>query len=229
MAKIIIYGDGACSGNPGPGGWAFLLVDIAGNLVIEKSGPSNPTTNNRMELTALKEALKTLLELYPHELEVELYWDSSYVVNGYNQWLHNWARRDFTKADGAEISNLELWQEVWQLKQKLPKFKMTQIPGHSSLPGNERVDELAVSQSKDLDIMPYSGSLDHYLISLEDLFIETTKGTQKYPAYLSLIDGKLSRYLTWDECKSQVQGKSAKYKKVKNAVEESQTLKAWKL
>lgn len=230
----MVYGDGACSGNPGPGGWAFLLADLDHGTVVEKSGFAMPTTNNRMELAALLETLKWLESHYPTEKDIELFWDSSYVVNGFNQWLFGWSKRDFTKADGKEISNLDLWKSIWDLKQKLPKFKMTQIPGHSALHGNERVDELAVAQSQRAPIEEYNGSLSTYPISVEDLMAPAAfpkgsekKSNQKYPAYLSFVDGKLERDLDWPTCQARVKGKSAKYKKVKNSVEEAQTLKAW--
>ncbi|HVJ65118.1 MAG TPA: ribonuclease H [Bdellovibrionota bacterium] len=231
MANVVIYGDGACSGNPGPGGWAFLLVDAPRSRVIEKSGHAPHTTNNRMELTALIESLEELLVDFPKETSVEFFWDSAYVVNGFNEWLFGWARRDFHKADGTEISNPDLWRRVWDLKRKLPPLKMTQIPGHSGLPGNERVDELSVAQSKSLASDPYIGSLTDYRIPFAELLAPksmTSDPNKKYPTYLALLDGRLSRFGTWDECKAFVNGTAAKYKKVKNTFEESQTLKLWK-
>lgn len=229
---MVVYGDGACSGNPGPGGWAFLLVDIKNSRVIEKSGGETRTTNNRMELMALVQTLEELLVDFPKEDKVEFYWDSSYVVNGFNQWLFNWSKRDFTKADGSEISNLDLWKQIWALKLKLPSLKMTQVPGHSGLPGNERVDELSVAQAKNLDCPPFIGSLSDYPIDLADLTsphgdVSSNEPQKRYPAYLSLIAGTLTRHVTWDECKAHVHGKSAKFKKVKNPIEENQILKAW--
>lgn len=235
MANLVVYGDGACSGNPGPGGWAYLMAHGPTQTVWERSGFAAATTNNRMELGALLEALRDIKAKYPQETSVKFFWDSSYVVNGFNQWLFGWAKRGFTKADGTPISNLDLWQAVWELKKSLPPLQMTQIPGHSGLPGNERVDELSVAQSQQSPIPEYNGPLANYPITITDLLAGAahvdTAGLSgmSYPAYISLINGNLVRHLTWPECQAHVKGKSAKFKKVKNAAEEAHTRKSWGL
>jgi len=137
MQKVIIYTDGACSGNPGPGGWAAVL--IYGEHKKEISGRSKETTNNIMELTAILEALKAL----KNECEVELYSDSAYSVNAFNQgWIYNWIKKGWKTADGKEVKNKEIWQEIYDLTKK-HKVTFNKVKGHSDVELNNRCDELA--------------------------------------------------------------------------------------
>lgn len=137
MHKVIIYTDGACSGNPGPGGWAAVL--IYGEHKKEISGGCKETTNNIMELTAILEALKTLKT----ECDVELYSDSAYSVNAFNQgWIYNWIKKGWKTADGKEVKNKEIWQEIYSLTKK-HKVKFNKVKGHSDVELNNRCDELA--------------------------------------------------------------------------------------
>lgn len=137
MKKITIYTDGACSGNPGPGGWAAVLL-FEGNKK-EISGGEKNTTNNIMELTAIIEGLKALKE----ECEVEVYSDSAYSVNAFNQgWIYNWMKKGWKKADGNKVKNQELWQELYELTKK-HKVTFNKVKGHSDVELNNRCDELA--------------------------------------------------------------------------------------
>lgn len=137
MKKVIIYTDGACSGNPGPGGWAAVLL-FEGNKK-EISGGKKNTTNNIMELTAIIEGLKALKE----ECEVEIYSDSAYSVNAFNQgWIYNWMKKGWKKADGSKVKNQELWQELYELTKK-HKVVFNKVKGHSDVKLNNRCDELA--------------------------------------------------------------------------------------
>ena len=137
MQKIIIYTDGACSGNPGPGGWAAVLV--CGENKKEIYGGNKNTTNNIMELTAIIEGLKALKQ----ECEVELYSDSAYSVNAFNQgWIYNWIKKGWKTADGKEVKNKELWQELYSLTKK-HKVTFIKVKGHSDVELNNRCDELA--------------------------------------------------------------------------------------
>ena len=137
MQKVIIYTDGACSGNPGPGGWAAVL--ICGENKKEIYGGNRNTTNNIMELTAIIEGLKALKQ----ECEVELYSDSAYSVNAFNQgWIYNWIKKGWTTADGKEVKNKELWQELYSLTKK-HKVTFIKVKGHSDVELNNRCDELA--------------------------------------------------------------------------------------
>ena len=137
MQKVTIYTDGACSGNPGPGGWAAVL--ICGEHKKEISGGCKNTTNNIMELTAILEALKVLKT----ECDVELYSDSAYSVNGFNQgWIYNWIKKGWKTADGKDVKNKEIWQEIYSLTKK-HKVKFNKVKGHSDVELNNRCDELA--------------------------------------------------------------------------------------
>lgn len=137
MQKVTIYTDGACSGNPGPGGWAAVL--IYGEHKKEISGGCKETTNNIMELTAILEALKCLKT----ECEVELYSDSAYSVNAFNQgWIYNWIKKGWKTADGKAVKNKEIWQEIYSLTKK-HKVSFNKVKGHSNVELNNRCDELA--------------------------------------------------------------------------------------
>lgn len=137
MQKVIIYTDGACSGNPGPGGWAAIL--IYGDNKKEISGGSPKTTNNIMELTAILEGLKAL----KFECEVEVYSDSAYSVNAFNQgWIYNWMKKGWKTASGEPVKNKELWQELYNLTKK-HKVTFNKVKGHSDNELNNRCDELA--------------------------------------------------------------------------------------
>lgn len=142
MEKVIIYTDGACSGNPGPGGWGAILM-YQGNKKEISGGKSN-TTNNVMELTAVIEALKLLK--YP--CEVELYSDSAYVVNAFIQkWIDNWMKNNWKTSNKEPVKNQELWKELYDLT-KIHKVKFIKVKGHSDNEFNNRCDELARNEIK---------------------------------------------------------------------------------
>lgn len=137
MQNVTIYTDGACSGNPGPGGWAAVL--IAGEHKKEISGGEKITTNNIMELTAILEGLKALKE----PCEVDLYSDSAYSVNAFNQgWIWNWIKKGWKTSSGEPVKNREIWEELLQLT-KTHKVTFHKVKGHSTVELNNRCDELA--------------------------------------------------------------------------------------
>ena len=137
MEEVTIYTDGACSGNPGPGGWGAILMYKENKKEI--SGGKKDTTNNVMELTAVIEALKLLK--YP--CKVKLYSDSAYVVNAFLQnWVINWQRNNWKTADKKEVKNKELWQELIELT-NIHDITFIKVKGHSDNEYNNRCDELA--------------------------------------------------------------------------------------
>ena len=145
IENVIIYTDGACSGNPGPGGWGSILM-YKGNRK-EISGGKKDTTNNIMELTAVIEGLKMLK--YP--CEVEIYSDSAYVVNGFNQgWIYNWVKNNWKTSGKEPVKNKEIWQELYELT-KLHKVKFIKVKGHSDNEFNNRCDELARNAIKQIN------------------------------------------------------------------------------
>lgn len=142
MKQITIYTDGACSGNPGPGGWGAILIFRENRL--ELSGYEPLTTNNRMELLAPIRALKRLKE----PCEVKVYSDSAYLVNAFRQhWLDNWVRRNWVKSDKKPVENQDLWKELLQLTQ-LHRVEWIKVKGHADNPLNNRCDELATGEIK---------------------------------------------------------------------------------
>ena len=144
MKTVTLYTDGACSGNPGPGGWGAIL-EYQGHE-LELSGGEQSTTNNRMELTAVIQGLKRLKE----PCVVELYSDSKYVIDALEKgWAVNWQRRGWVKGDKKPALNPDLWQELLDLA-KLHDLRCHWVKGHAQNPKNERCDALAVAQWKKL-------------------------------------------------------------------------------
>ncbi len=136
MDEIEIYTDGACSGNPGPGGWAYIMRWKGHEK--KNSGCSKHTTNNIMELSAVIEALKAILR--PVD-QITIYSDSQYVVRGINEWLESWKKRNF-----VNVKNPELWHELDDLiKNKATRVEAVWVRGHNGHPENEEVDRMAVS------------------------------------------------------------------------------------
>jgi ribonuclease HI len=142
--EVRLYTDGACSGNPGPGGWAFILQHPQSGKTLERSGGERETTNNRMELLAVIRGLEAL----KRSTAVELFADSEYVGKGLSQWMakwkaNGWRRRD--KGSGwAEVKNEDLWRRLDELLSK-HTVQFTHVRGHSGHPENERCDTLAVA------------------------------------------------------------------------------------
>ena len=133
---IEIYTDGACRGNPGPGGWAALL--LLGEHEREISGAEAHTTNNRMELTAVIRALEAL----KRPVEARVYTDSEYVRRGITEWLAAWKARGWRTAARKPVKNQDLWQRLDELSAR-HRIDWHWVPGHAGVPGNERVDRLA--------------------------------------------------------------------------------------
>ena len=142
MDEVTIYTDGACSGNPGPGGWGAILM--LGENRKEISGGSENTTNNIMELTAVIEALKIL----KRPCKVNIYSDSAYVVNAFLQkWIYGWMKKGWKTAGGDPVKNKELWQELYSLT-KTHDVTFIKVKGHADNEFNNRCDEMAVAESK---------------------------------------------------------------------------------
>lgn len=136
MSEVVIYTDGACKGNPGPGGWGAWLK--SGEHEKELWGGEPRTTNNRMELTAVIQALASL----KHRCKVTVYTDSEYVKNGISSWIHNWKARGWLTADRKPVKNVELWQRLDALARE-HEVTWRWVRGHVGDPGNERADQLA--------------------------------------------------------------------------------------
>jgi ribonuclease HI len=133
---VMIFTDGACSGNPGPGGWGAIL--ISGESRKEICGGEPATTNNRMELMAAIQALEALKK----PCTVELHTDSKYVQKGIHEWIHNWKRRGWKTADNKPVKNDDLWRRLDEARQR-HDVKWHWVKGHAGHELNERADELA--------------------------------------------------------------------------------------
>ncbi|MHC5001496.1 MAG: ribonuclease HI [Planctomycetota bacterium] len=138
--NVELYTDGACSGNPGPGGWAFILRHPDSGKETERSDGEPSTTNNRMELISVIEGLRSL----DRPCIVDLYSDSQYVVNGLNEWMDDWKARGWKRGRSGVVKNLDLWKELDRLR-AIHELRCHWVRGHNEHPENERCDRLAVA------------------------------------------------------------------------------------
>lgn len=141
MTALFAWTDGACSGNPGPGGWGVLLRAMEGDRIVkerELQGGEGDTTNNRMELMAAISALETL----SRASEITIITDSAYVKNGVTEWMHGWKRNGWRTANKKPVKNVELWQRLDEAQAR-HKVEWKWIKGHAGHAENERADELA--------------------------------------------------------------------------------------
>jgi ribonuclease HI len=136
LSAVVIYTDGACKGNPGPGGWGAVLR--AGTKERELFGGEPLTTNNRMELTAVIRALEALTRA----CDIDLYTDSQYVKQGIETWIHGWKRNGWKTSDRKPVKNAELWRELDALAQR-HTIRWHWVKGHADTPGNVHADALA--------------------------------------------------------------------------------------
>ncbi|MEO8493746.1 MAG: ribonuclease HI [Planctomycetota bacterium] len=143
LPRVHLFTDGGCSGNPGPGGWAFILRHLASGKEMEKSGAERTSTNNAMELMAVVRGL----ELLKTRCHVELFTDSVYVGKGLTEWMPKWKSNGWRRREGSSwkpVKNEDLWRELDQLAAK-HELVYTRVAGHSGHPENDRCDVLAVA------------------------------------------------------------------------------------
>ncbi len=237
--KFIVYTDGACSGNPGPGGYGVIVIE---NLrsVYELGAGEVQTTNNRMELQAVIVALDFILSrIQSEDDEVQIYTDSVYVIRGATKWVFGWKKNQWKNAEGEPVANREHWKKLSELIQKIPaKIKWHYVRGHNGDPGNERCDRIAVAFSKNDHIDLFQGKASNYIFDVtvparteplpESQHWKKTNSEKKNSWYLSLINGVVTKYPTWTDCEAQVKGRpGVKFKKVSSEEEEKELLKSW--
>jgi ribonuclease HI len=238
---ILVFADGACSGNPGPGGWGVILVTPDGQ-VTELGGHEPDTTNNKMELTAVGKALRHL-ERTPGPILIHT--DSTYVIQGITSWVYGWSQRGWRTAGGGEVANVAFWKRLMALlaqrKQDFPgeasAVQWRYVRGHSGVPGNERVDEIAVAFSKGQRVKLYMGPLQEYGVEVSEVPEETEppekkprqgKASGKTYSYLSQVGSSVKRHTSWAACERRVKGVSgARFKKTTSAAHEAQVLEEW--
>ena len=234
-SSIIVFCDGACSGNPGPGGWGSVLAFPAGE-VWELGGHEAATTNNKMELTATIEALRALRDL-PGDCAI--YTDSVYVIRGITQWIWGWRKRGWKSAEGGDVANREHWEALSAAVAARKQFGAIDwrfVKGHSGVPGNERVDEIAVAFSKRHRPALYRGPLLQYNVPIYDLpeshalpeMKPRDAAKPKAFSYVSLLGSTPMRHATWAECERRVKGQpGAKFKKATSREDERKILASW--
>jgi ribonuclease HI len=234
LPYILIFTDGACSGNPGPGGWGSVVVTPE-TRIIELGGGEFPTTNNRMEVSA---ALRALQKVSSIEAPVHLYTDSTYLIRGITQWVWGWKKKGWKTAEGNDVSNRDLWEELLRTvsaRKAGAKIEWIYVRGHTGNPGNERCDEIAVAYSQKRPPVLFQGELKNYSVNILDLpesegLPEMKPKTEKKVAhsYVSIVDGQAMRHKDWASCERRVKGKSgARFKKTMSPADESALLGEW--
>lgn len=235
LAVIAIFTDGACSGNPGPGGWAAIVATPDGR-VRELAGREEPTTNNRMELGGVLAALAAVADRAGVAL---VHTDSTYVIEGITKWILGWKRRGWTTAAGEPVKNEDLWRALDAAVEARGKggVRWRWVRGHAGHDANERCDALAVALAKRQPVELYEGPLLSYphgsLLPSEAKPLPARPKAARAPAaagaasYLSYLDGKLERHATWAECAARVKGRPAKFKKVRSDEEAAEVLRSW--
>lgn len=245
--KVTVFTDGSSRGNPGPGGWGAILIfpsdsdSKKGEWVVEMGGGEKKTTNNRMEMKAVIEALKHSIGKWsdkgvkPKPLMV--YTDSSYLIKGITQWVGSWERSGWTKRGGGTVKNEDLWKELKRLTDKVD-VTWNHVRGHTGVVGNERADEIACRFADgeefplkscpyadyDINIMSLAGTSEPF----SDESGKSKRSSREVYSYISSINGKTVSHGTWEECKERVNGVSgARFKKVYSPKEEAELMRDW--
>lgn len=234
----IVFTDGAAKGNPGPGGWAAVVITPEG-IVTELGGGSPHTTNNKMELSGAVAALEHVAD---HPGAVAVYTDSTYLIQGITKWVWGWRQKNWKTAQGGDVLNRDLWQRLADLvgARGTKSIDWRWVRGHVGTPGNERVDEIAVAFALRQATPLYRGPIAGYGLDILEVPDETvvpkrTAASSAGPrakgaahSYLSVVDGVPMRHATWAECESRVKGRSgARFKKSTSAADETAIWRAW--
>lgn len=235
---VVVFTDGASKGNPGPGGWGVVVVTPDGR-VIERGGGAALTTNNKMELSGAIAGLRAAGELAGN---LAVYTDSTYVIKGIREWIWAWRRRGWKTAEGNDVQNRDLWEELADLVEARGRrsIEWHYVRGHSDIPGNERCDEIADSYAVNKPVTLYEGSLAEYgrpvLDIPDDTDVPERRDSRAYGkpkaafSYLSVVNGQAMRHATWADCERRVKGVSgAKFKKATDAADEQAILRAWRV
>lgn len=236
---VTIYTDGASRGNPGPGGWAAIIMDD--KKVVELAGSQNPATNNQMELMAAQEALLYVKKHFPKKT-IMLHADSAYVLNGLESWIYGWRKNGWITATKKPVENRAQWEILSELKDFFGNnLELIKVAGHSGHLYNDRCDELAVAAALENPFTLFSGTLSNYEKQLEKEKPKspqkkapsksaTKKSDAKAYSYVSCVDGKVFADKTWATCEMRVKGKKgAKYKKVFSKEEETNLVQEYTL
>jgi ribonuclease HI len=234
-SPLILFTDGAAKGNPGPGGWGAIVV-TPDHYVTELGGGSPHTTNNKMELGG---AIAALRHVADRPDPVAIYTDSTYLIQGITQWVWGWRKRGWKTAQGTDVLNRDLWEELSALTGARARGSIDWrwVRGHVGTPGNERCDEIAVAFAAQRPAELYDGPLTGYDRPILDVPDDTavperrsSSSTPKVAAYsyLSVVGGVPMRHSTWADCEQRVKGQSgARFKKTASADDETAILRGW--
>ena len=229
---LLIFTDGACSGNPGPGGWGAILAYPDGN-VEELGGGLRNTTNNQMEMLGVIRALESARDF---DGPIGIFTDSTYVIRGITQWVWAWRKREWKTADGKDVANTDLWKDLVRAVASLKKKpEWHYVRGHIGTAGNERVDEIATGFAKGRSVSLYRGPLLQYLVAVHDIPEDTSlpemrpkEEKKSAHSYLSFVNGVLERHPDWKSCEARVKGRpGAKFKKTTSSANEVEVMKSW--
>ncbi len=240
-SDIIIYTDGSSRGNPGPGGWGAIVATK--ERVVEFGKGDAHTTNNKMELTAAIEALGFVRDL-GSAFTVDMCADSMYVINGITKWVFGWQKNGWMNSKKEEVVNRDLWEAlagvVADLQMSGCKISWSYAQAHVGIPGNERADEIATMCADKENPKLFDGRRDAYEVDLNSTepseeikkhqtsTAEKARKKMKAYSYLSLVNGKLYKDVTWSECEKRVKGVSGvKFKKSTSAADEHAILNSW--
>lgn len=231
-SEVVLYTDGGCIGNPGPGGWAAILV--RSGRYEELGGGEPATTNNRMEMTA---ALRGLERSRPGE-RVRVVTDSRYLVDGMTRWIRGWKARGWRKADKEPVLNQDLWQAL-EAAAADRQVKWEHVAGHSGHPENERCDRIAngFARGEKPELRSGDGSWIYAPVavapvptaSLPAAPADGSNDRLPQPVYLSCVEGAVEEHATWTACETRIKGvKGARCKKVHSKSEYFAAMLAWR-
>jgi ribonuclease HI len=227
-----IFTDGSSRGNPGPGGWAAVVVTSM--QVRELGGFEKLTTNNRMELTA---ALKGISHTKGGS-NVTVFTDSSYVINGITKWIKGWKRNGWKTKTKDDVLNRDLWEKLY-LEISGKKIEWKYVGGHVGVVGNERCDHIATDFADGNQVKLFKGTLGDYdlpdilNISFDAKKVSSKKSDSSHAraiaySYVSSVDSVIETHKTWAECEKRIKGKKgAKYKKSVNMADEAKIIEEY--
>lgn len=256
--EIIIFTDGASKGNPGPGGWGVIIAHIIVqdngdegstdmSKVFELGGGERNTTNNRMEMTAVIEALTYVFNTFKiKNQKIILYLDSSYVLKGATKWVRGWQEAGWMTKGKTEVLNKDLWEKVAKLmaRKESDSIEWKLLSGHVGIAGNERADEIATgfagSTGASVSATPklFSGALSDYKVDILNISHDfakkaakkksSSRSSAKAYSYISMVKGIIKTHATWAECEARVKGVSGtKFKKALSLEEEREIIDSW--
>lgn len=216
---VIIFSDGSSIGNPGPGGFGAVIFFKKENKIVEIGGKEDNTTNNRMEIMAAMEGIS----MVPDGLNIKVYTDSKYLIQGITSWIINWKNNGWKTKEGKSVLNQDLWERLSGIVSN-KNIEWNHLEGHAGIVGNERADEIANGFSMGKKIELYSGDESKYGLDIMSMTKGQKKTTRGAYSYISMVDGEIKTHQTWPETLERVKGKKAKYKKAMTLEEEKEII-----